>query len=230
MSPSTQVHNLFPTPIWVLDLEPEVYEPLNSSILANLETMLGERPPVKLGATLQTDNDLHTVEAFADLTKRITTSVAGVLRFLEVDYEHFEITGCWANINPPGGINTPHMHPNYYLSGVYYVQTGAGADSIFFSDPRPQAGMVLPRMKRESIYSANEASIEAKVGRMIVFPAWLVHGVPVNRSERDRISVSFNAMFSSFTETMSAPRWKPTARLKREGPVVAGSSRRRGRG
>lgn len=229
MSPSAQVHNLFPTPIWVVDMEAQDYEPLNRTILANLEAMMGDRPEVKLGGTLQTDNDLHTFDAFADLTGRIVTAVKGVLRFLEVDYENFEITGCWANINPPGGINTPHMHPNNYLSGVYYVQTGAGADSIFFSDPRPQAGMVLPRMKRENVYSANEASIEAKVGRMIIFPAWLMHGVPANRSSRDRVSVSFNAMFSSFTETMSAPRWKPTARLKREAPAVPGARRRRGK-
>lgn len=215
MNLSTKVHNLFPTPIWVVDLEPKIYEPLNRQLLANLETMMGDRPSVKPGGTLQTDNDLHTFEAFVDLTERISAAVEGVLRFLDVDYEGFEITGCWANINPPGGINTPHTHPNNYLSGVYYVQTAAGADSIFFSDPRPQAGMILPRMKRENAYSGNEAIVEAKVGRMIVFPSWLVHGVPANRSGQDRVSFSFNAMFSSFTETMSAPRWKPTARLKR---------------
>lgn len=215
MTQSTKVHNLFPTPIWVVDLEPAVYEPLNRGILANLESLIGERPAVRAGGTLQTDNDLHTFEAFADLTARITGAVEGVLRFLEVDYENFEITGCWANINPPGGINTPHMHPNNYLSGVYYVQTGVGADSIFFSDPRPQASMILPRMKRENIYSGNEATIEAKPGRMVVFPSWLYHGVPANRSQQDRVSVSFNAMFSSYTESMSPPRWKPTVRLKR---------------
>ena len=215
MSQSTKVHNLFPTPIWVVDLEPQVYEPMNRALLADLEKLMGERPLVKPGGTLQTDNDLHTVEAFADVTGRIVAAVEGVLRFLEVDYENFEITGCWANINPPGGINTPHMHPNNYLSGVYYVQTGVGADSIFFSDPRPQASMVLPRMKRENAYSANEAIVEAKAGRMIIFPSWLMHGVPANRGLQDRVSISFNAMFSSFTETMSAPRWKPTVRLKR---------------
>ena len=228
MTEANKVHNLFPTPIWVSDLDAKVHEPMNRAILANLEAMMGERPPVKAGGTLQTDNDLHTFEAFADLTQRITSTVEGVLRFLEIDYSDFEITGCWANINPPGGINTPHMHPNNYLSGVYYVQTGAGADSIFFADPRPQASMILPRTKRENIYSANQASIEAKPGRMIVFPAWLVHGVPANRSQQDRVSVSFNAMFSSFTETMSAPLWKPTAPLKRETPVSGGGRRRGG--
>jgi hypothetical protein len=51
---------------------------------------------------------------------------------------------------------------------------------------------------------------------MVVFPAWLVHGVPANRSDRDRISMSFNVMFPQFTEIMSPPKWKPSVRLKRK--------------
>jgi uncharacterized protein (TIGR02466 family) len=29
----------------------------------------------------------------------------------------------WANINPPGGFNRAHIHPNSLWSGVYYVKT-----------------------------------------------------------------------------------------------------------
>ena len=57
--------------------------------------------------------------------------------------------------------------------------------------------------------------MDAKDGRLIIFPAWLSHGVPANRSNRDRISVSFNIMFTSYSETMSKPKWSPTVRLKR---------------
>ena len=28
----------------------------------------------------------------------------------------------WANINPPGGMNRPHLHPNSHFSGVYYIK------------------------------------------------------------------------------------------------------------
>jgi hypothetical protein len=44
-------------------------------------------------------------------------------------------------------------------------------------------------------------------GTLLVFPAWLMHSVDPNRSERLRISASFNAMFSSYAETMSQPLW-----------------------
>ncbi|MGH8628692.1 MAG: putative 2OG-Fe(II) oxygenase [Gammaproteobacteria bacterium] len=39
-------------------------------------------------------------------------------------------TGCWANVNGIGASHGVHTHPNNFLSGVYYVQTQAGADTI----------------------------------------------------------------------------------------------------
>ena len=42
---------------------------------------------------------------------------------------------------------------------------------------------------------------------MLMFPAWLAHSVVPNPSEEVRISVSFNLMFTNFSETMSAPLW-----------------------
>jgi hypothetical protein len=38
--------------------------------------------------------------------------------------------------------------------------------------------------------------------------------VPVNRTNQERVSIAFNAMFTSFAETMSEPLWKGTLHLK----------------
>jgi hypothetical protein len=46
-----------------------------------------------------------------------------------------------------------------------------------------------------------------KSGTLIVFPAWLQHSVDTNASEHERVSVSFNVMFSRFTERLSKPLW-----------------------
>lgn len=212
--PETNIHDLFPTPLWVVDFEEEVYVPVNKEIEAGLASFIEHRPIVPPGGTLQTDTDLYEFEEFAEIIALIGTSVKGALEFLGIE-ELFEITGCWANINPVGGLNTPHTHPNNYLSGVYYVKTGEGSDRIFFSDPRPQASMVSPQVKEDNIYTGNEVSMEAKVGRLIIFPAWLTHGVPANQSGDDRISISFNIMFPSFGDHMSKPKWSPTLRLRR---------------
>lgn len=220
--PKTYTHNLFATPVWVVDFEPSVYQPLNAQIIQHLGSMIERRPPVEAGGTWQTDNNLHEFDEFAPLIMQINKGTAAVLEFLKIRYNRFEITGCWANINPRGGVNTPHTHPNNFLSGVYYVQTQPGADSIFFSDPRPQAGVVMPPTTEDTAYGANEVSFDAVEGRLIVFPSWLAHGVPANRSDRDRISVSFNVMFSDYRNTMSKPSWRPSMTLTRSSGLATG--------
>ena len=38
----------------------------------------------------------------------------------------------WANINPPGGYNMPHIHPNSHFSGVYYIKAPKDSGNISF--------------------------------------------------------------------------------------------------
>jgi len=40
-----------------------------------------------------------------------------------------------------------------------------------------------------------------------MFPSFMEHSVDANMSEEERISVSFNVMFSSFTRQLSKPLW-----------------------
>jgi ectoine hydroxylase-related dioxygenase (phytanoyl-CoA dioxygenase family) len=44
-------------------------------------------------------------------------------------------------------------------------------------------------------------------GSLILFPAWLPHSVDANRSDRERISISFNLMFATYAEALSPPLW-----------------------
>jgi uncharacterized protein (TIGR02466 family) len=213
---STKLNEIFPTPVWVLDLRPEVYRPLNAKMMQALEAMTTPRPPINPGGTWQTDPFIHTLPQFAELTSVIRAGAKGALDFLRIEYGSFEITGCWANINPKGGLNTRHTHPNNFLSGTYYVQVPAGASRIVFDDPRPQAMTMLPRMKKYNKFVGNEIGVEVKAGRLVLFPAWLSHGVPANPDELERISVSFNIMFGDYTETMSRPLWRGTV-----GPRIA---------
>jgi ectoine hydroxylase-related dioxygenase (phytanoyl-CoA dioxygenase family) len=44
-------------------------------------------------------------------------------------------------------------------------------------------------------------------GTLLLFPSYLEHSVDANTSEEERVSISFNIMFSSFTEKLSKPLW-----------------------
>lgn len=118
--------------------------------------------------------------------------------------------------NVIGSIRTP----NNYLSGVYYVQTQPGADTISFEDPRPQINVISPRVSEYVPENAWEMHVGVKEGQLVLFPAWLPHAVARNTSDKERISVSFNIMFPNFGRIMCAPKWQgnvPTPRaLSRE--------------
>lgn len=121
---------------------------------------------------------------------------------------HNEITAFWANVSARGARHHIHSHPNNFLSGVYYVVTKKGADTINFHDPRIQTGMIRPPVTELTAENADQVVVEVKAGTILLFPSWLQHSVDANQSDGERVSVSFNIMFSSFTESMSRPLWK----------------------
>ena len=53
--------------------------------------------------------------------------------------------------------------------------------------------------------------VKVQNGTLLVFPSYLQHSVDANMSDEERISISFNIMFSSFTENLSKPLWQPAA-------------------
>lgn len=202
------VQEIFPTPLWIVDLDAATREPLNRHLLETIYALTAPRRALPPGGSWQTDPTLHTRPEFADFAGIVTKAAKGALDFLALDYPGFVITGCWANINPTGGKNSSHTHPNNYLSGVYYAAVPEGAGSIEFADPRAQAGVIMPPTKTWNKFTGNKVAVPVMPGRLVIFPAWLSHSVPTNVSAEDRVSISFNIMLTQFTETASGTLWK----------------------
>ena len=201
------VQEIFPTPLWIGDLGDEACDALNRHLLKTIYELVEPREPVAPGGSWQTDPTLHERDAFSDFMLLVMKTAQGALEFLDIEYEDFVCTGCWANINPTGGKNSSHTHPNNYLSGVYYVAVPEGAGNIEFADPRTQAGVIMPRTRKWNKFTGNKISVPVMPGRMVIFPAWLSHSVPVNISTEERVSISFNIMLTRYTETMSGTLW-----------------------
>jgi uncharacterized protein (TIGR02466 family) len=204
-----EVQELFPTPIWIVDLQPAEAAALNTNLKAEIDRIISPRPAIQAGSNWQTPQDLHVRPAFADFVKLVEKAARGVARFLQIDQYPMVVTGCWANINPPGAYHPTHHHPNNYLSGVYYVAIPDAGSRIVFQDPRPS--MIMPKPRQFTRLTANGADAESREGRLLLFPAWLKHTVPANGGNSERISISFNLMFEKFTETMASPMWEASA-------------------
>jgi len=204
---SSDVLSIFPTLIWKFELAPEARPGVNAKLLGALEKLRpapGARVPAR---GWQSHHALHTLDELAELMAYINEAVSAVLKFLKIGYDDFEITGCWANLNPPGASHPIHSHPNNFLSGVYYVRTQPEADTINFHDPRVQTAIIRPPVTELTTANTDQVVVKVTAGSLLVFPAYLQHSVDPNGSQEERISISFNVMFSAFTENLSKPLW-----------------------
>ena len=143
--------------------------------------------------------EMHRINTYKPLVDELFIMMNDIWKEEWLDREPM-LGNMWANINPPGGYNAPHIHPNSLFSGVYYVKTPPNCGKIAFNDPRPGIQTMMPtRVKGQPPkHLWREAHIEPVVGRIIMFPAWLWHCVEPNKTNDIRISVSFNFIQDGF--------------------------------
>ena len=143
--------------------------------------------------------NMHQIPVFKPLVDELFKMQIQIFQVEWLESEPI-IGNMWANINPPGGMNRAHIHPNSLWSGVYYIKAPENSGQLRVEDPRSVALMVRPRMKEGKPPTRlwREASYEPKAGRLIMFPSWLNHCVDPNNSNDIRISVSFNFMQKCF--------------------------------
>ena len=108
----------------------------------------------------------------------------------------------WVNISKPGGYLAKHHHPDCNLAGVLWIKALQNSGNIVFHNPRTFDPFLQSAKKREidsytddfknkfNIYS--DYDFPPTEGRILIFPSYLEHQVRENKSNEDRISVSFN--------------------------------------
>ena len=77
------------------------------------------------------------------------------------DQEYYEsepvLGNMWANINPPGGMNRAHQHPNSLWSGVYYVKAPKNSGNLkivfnldkILTGPEPTSNTFISLLAKE---------------------------------------------------------------------------------
>jgi uncharacterized protein (TIGR02466 family) len=132
---------------------------------------------------------------FADLVKVLDQHVAAFAEDLEFDLDGRKLVleDLWINILPEGGMHASHLHPHSVISGTTYVAMPEGASALKLEDPRSGRMMASPARKkgaREDLRTF--IYVKPEVGDVLLWESWLRHEVPMNMSEEERISVSFN--------------------------------------
>lgn len=132
---------------------------------------------------------------FADLVKSLDAHVAAFAEDLEFDLDGraLKLEDIWINILPEGGFHSSHIHPHSVISGTTYVAMPDGASALKLEDPRSERMMAAPARRKDAREDLRTFIYEApKVGDVLLWESFLRHEVPMNASEDNRISVSFN--------------------------------------
>ena len=182
----------FPTPIYIADIKhPTLNQELERDIIAWSKQDKGIVRTNVQG--WHSTTNMHELPQFKKLVAMLYECQRTVYQQEHYESEPF-LGNMWANINPPGGMNRAHQHPNSLWSGVYYIKAPKNCGDLKIDDPRASAAMCRPRQKEGKKPSRlyRETHYEPIAGRCIMFPSWLVHCVDPNQSNDIRISVSFN--------------------------------------
>jgi uncharacterized protein (TIGR02466 family) len=132
---------------------------------------------------------------FADLEKALDKHVAAFCDALGFDLagKKLKCNSFWINILPEGGMHSSHIHPHSVISGTTYVAMPEGTSALKLEDPRLAMMMLSPLRRKDAAQELQPfVYVKPEVGELLLWESWLRHEVPMNMSEEERISVSFN--------------------------------------
>ena len=83
-----------------------------------------------------------------------------------------------------------HNHIHADIAGCYYVATNGDDGDFFFTSPSPGLE-ISPHFS----HLANRYDQQPQIGKLMLFPGFINHGIKTNTTDSTRISISFNIHF-----------------------------------
>ena len=135
-SQASDVIPMFPTLVWKIELGAQLREAIGARVLAALAHLRRDLPPLAPGQGWQSVQSLHELDDFRDLVSCVHRVLPGILQFLRIGYDAYEVTACWATVLARGAPHKMHQHPiiserrvlRPNPSGCGYDQIPAGKD------------------------------------------------------------------------------------------------------
>ena len=81
---SSDVVAMFPTLVWKLQMREASFQAINAKIIAVLDAIRTDLPPLAAGLGWQSEQTLHRREEFAELVACVQHAAKGILSFLKV--------------------------------------------------------------------------------------------------------------------------------------------------
>jgi uncharacterized protein (TIGR02466 family) len=184
----------FSTPIFAYDLTGSGLELVQNEISNSLEQVrkVASNTSTQWGDSVVTTfngtNDIETYNLTA-LNNFLFDAVQEYMNNIRYIGAPVELVESWFNFYKKDGFQYDHTHPYYRISGTYYYASNGEDGSIRFQNPNHHVHAHLFPADGVSMESISYAP---KVGRLLLFPSWLIHRVNMNTTDHERISIAMN--------------------------------------
>jgi len=198
-----QIVTLFPTPLYTHRLENDEHTYFQSDlqqVVDNLykENEWGQNKDWNTGTHHLSNNGnfrecIITSKKMINVKQSILHHCGNYMQHMNVkEIYRPAITSSWLTLTKPGLHAHIHDHGTNHISGVYWHKTNGQDGNIVFRN-------ALKALKCNPIGAsfAHENEFCPEEGRIVMWPSFLDHAVNENRTNDDRISLSFNIVLET---------------------------------
>ncbi len=197
MSKDNQILKLFSHPVFKYKVSN--FEKLNEELLKFIYNL---QEKDNIGLKRSNVNGWHSPSFdLNDLEGKPYKFLSHISEYIKDVFKHYgwiydtskvKCTSMWSIINKKGSFNIEHIHSNNFLSAAYYVKAPKNCGKFKALTPNIISKNFFPKANGITELNALTAKINVTEGDLLIFPAYLPHSVEENKSDEDRVIISFN--------------------------------------
>lgn len=198
-----KIYPLFPTPLYTYKTKNKEYADIQTELQAvvdklYLEDRWGQNSHWNSHTMCLSNSGNFRESILRDEEMRVVTSCIihhclNYMRMMNVKPMYKPaIETSWLTLTRPSQYAHIHDHGTSHVSGVYWFKTNGQDGDIVFRNS-------LKELKCNPIGSwyAHESAFSPDQGRISMWPGYLDHSVSENKTNEDRISLSFNILLET---------------------------------
>jgi len=196
MENTHQILELFPTPVYVDNLDPKF-----SNLISwfDKQEMYTDKDPIDAPNYGYRSKDSYILnkKECGDLREFILNKALKFGKMMGYECKNYKLSQSWISHKLPGQHHVMHSHSNSLISGVfYYGSMDENTPIIEFHKASVSINSctLKPKHSPNSKYkfSHESVTIPPSPGLLLLFPSFLLHSVPVNDTNTIRKSLAFN--------------------------------------
>ena len=184
-----ELDHLFTTPIAMDHLAID-----NHTLAQFCRDQIASTNPTKSNQSGQLD---LTAPALQPLLSAVRERAADMWAAMDLNPQHPpRIRRAWTTLNNSSEVDLAHCHPDSILTAVYYVQGTGSPDNgnlILISPVTALQHVLFPHLvQHKNRCNSWNCAITPAAGKLVIFPAWIMHQVQRNRQDSDRLSIAID--------------------------------------